>query len=199
MSKTLNLSVIAAALATIATEFTRLEGCFRTAAGGGEGTSSDAPAGGKKRAAVVEPPADEAGEHSEDDVREALKGLAGSKGKDVMLEALAAVGAGKLGDVDESQYGELMEKITELSEAEEKPAPVKGKATKPAAKTAKAKKGPTLEEVTEAAQALIKADKPAYLKITKKLGKPSEMEEDGYAAALEAYTEAMPEDDADLV
>jgi hypothetical protein len=55
------------------------------------------------------------------------------------------------------------------------------------------KAGPTLDDVTEAAKALIDADKPAYLKITKKLGKPSEMDESVYAQAIAAYQEAMPE------
>ena len=53
--------------------------------------------------------------------------------------------------------------------------------------------------MTEAAKALIEADKPAYVKLTKKLGKPSEMDESDYAAAIEAYTEAMPADDDALL
>jgi len=46
--------------------------------------------------------------------------------------------------------------------------------------------------VQAAAGALIEADKPAYLKLAKKLGKPSEMDASNYAAALAAYEAAMP-------
>jgi hypothetical protein len=110
-----------------------------------------------------------------------------------MVEALESVGAGKLADVDESQYQELIDAAQAMIDEEESPA------KKPAAKKSAKKAGPSLDEVNEAAKALITADKPAYLKITKKLGKPSEMEEGDYAAAIESYTEAMPAEEDDLL
>ena len=123
-----------------------------------------------------------------------MKELVAAKGSDALLEAFAVVGAGKLADVDESQYQELIDAAQALIDAEDEAPPAKAK-TKAKGKKA----GPTIEEVTEAAKALIEADKPAYVKLTKKLGKPSEMDESDYAAAIEAYTEAMPADDDALL
>lgn len=206
MSKTeINHAVVADQLMEISALFAALSGSFRHGAAsevGGSGDGAPAkpvrgaagkPAASKpaaKKAAPEPEPEDEGAELTEDDVREALKELAGSKGKETMLAALEHVGAGKLAEVDESQYGDLMDKIKELTEAEEaEPAPVKKSAKKPAKKA-----GPTLEELTDAAKALIDADKPAYLKLVKKFGKPSEVDEDQYAAMLEAIQAAMPND-----
>lgn len=195
---------VAEQLDDIAAAFSALALTFRTA-GDGEPAASGKPKAGGKPAAkssakVAAGAAEEPAELTEDDVREALKELVAAKGKDVMVSALESVGAAKLGDVDESQYTELMGKIAELTEAPE-PEPEPVKKGKPAAKKAAVKKaGPTLEQVTEAASALIDADKPAYLKLMKKLGKPSDMAEDDYAAAIAAYEAAMPEaDDAALL
>lgn len=190
----LNHKKVAAQLDAVAEAFMALAGSFR---GGGDDegdTGKPGKVGGPKKrskaSSKVEAGGDEAGEElSVETVREALKGLVAAKGKEVMLEALESVGAGKLADVDETQYVELMEKVKELQEAEEEaeaPAPKKSK---------KATKAPTLAQVKAAAQALIDADKAAYTKITKKLGKPSDMDADDYAAAIEAYEGAMPEEE----
>jgi hypothetical protein len=137
-------------------------------------------------------PAAEDGAIDIDTVREKMKELVEAKGADALLAAFAEVGAGKLADVDESQYQELIDAAQTMIDAEEDEAPAPKAKAKPAAKKA----GPTLEEVNEAASALIEADKPAYLKLMKKLGKPSEMEEGDYAAAIEAYQGAMPEEES---
>jgi len=194
----LNHEQVAETLDEISGLFMKLAGSFRPRGGGkasgaANGTAAKPVRGAKPAAKSVAKKEEADEELSIDAVREKLKELVEAKGKDKMVEALESVGAGKLADVDESQYQELVDKAQELidedDEPEEKPA------KKPAAK--KAKKGPTLDEVNEAAKALIAADKPAYLKLTKKLGKPSEMDESDYAAAIEAYTEAMPAEEGE--
>lgn len=187
----LNLKKLADQFDELAATLGAISGTFRNAGGAGKPASDDGkaaskPAARKGKAAAVEAEDDGL---SIDTVREKLKELVEAKGKDKMVEALESVGAGKLADVDESQYQELMEAAQGMIDEEEAPA-----AKKTAAK-GKAKKGPTLDEVKEAAQALIDANKPAYLKLAKKLGKPTEMDESDYAAAIEAYTEAMPADE----
>lgn len=192
----LNVKKLAEQFDELAQTLMAISGTFRNAGGAGKTASDDGkvagkPAARKGKAAAVE---------AEDDgltidaVREKLKELVEAKGKDKMVEALESVGAAKLADVDESQYQELVDAAQGMIDEEDE-APAK----KPAAKktAGKAKKGPTLDEVNEAAKALIAADKPAYLKLTKKLGKPSEMEESDYAAAIEAYTEAMPAEEGE--
>lgn len=197
-AKPLNLSAIVKAIATIQEGFAALEGAFRASAGGAASAGDDGKAGGKparKSSSKVEAGDDDEdySDATEDDVREALKELIASHGKEKAVEAFEAVGAAKLADVDESEYPALMKKVKELAAedaevADEPPA-------KPAKKTpAKKAKGPSLDEVTEAAKALIDADKPAYLKIVKKLGKPSEVDADAYPALLKALQEAMPEE-----
>ena len=196
-------------LKKLATQFDELaaiviaiSGTFRASSGGDEDSGADAPAdkpvraakpaaGKGKPAAEPDEPA-EASDVSEDDVREALTELLESHGKEVMVAALETVGAGKLADVDESQYQELLDAV---NAAKEEPVEAAKPAAKPAAKTTKAKKGPTLEDTQAAAQALIHHDKSVYLKLAKKLGKPSEMDEGDYAAAIAAYEGAMPVDD----
>lgn len=183
----------------LAASLTAIGGTFRDAAGsGGDKAGNGKPAGTKSRAgspAPVETGADD--EVTEDSLRDDLRALADAKGKDVMLEALEHVGAAKLSDVDESQYADLKEKIDELAAAEEaEPEPAK---KAPAKKTAKktAKKAVTLEELQEAAKELIDADKPEFLKLSKKFGKPSECDEGTYAEYLEAIKGAMPATDGD--
>lgn len=191
----------AAACDEIAEGLIKLGGIFRAAGkaggnGGGSGKAVGKPAAGKAggtKPVRPEPDADE--EVDEDSLREALSELAKQKGKKVMVSVLAAVGAGKLADVDESQYGELKGKIDELMAATDEEADITAD-KKPAKKTASKKV--TLEQLTEAAHALIKADKAAYLKIVKKMGsKPSESEEGDYATYLKALEGAMPDGDAD--
>jgi hypothetical protein len=191
----MNHKKIAELFSTIAEACEALSATFSSGGSGDEHSAPDGktakPVRGSRTAAPAKgKPKAEESELTEDDVRDALRELVELRGKEVMVSALASVGAGKLADVDESQYQELVDKVNELkeSEPEEAPAPAKGKG-KPAAKKAK---GPTLEDVMEAAKALIEADKPAFVKLSKKLGKPSEMEEDDYAAAIAAYEAAMP-------
>lgn len=186
--KELDLKKVAEAFDTIAEAASHLANSFRSAGGSAGGAAVNGKAGRKPAAKPADDP-------TEDDVREALKGLVEAKGKTVMVQALESVGAAKLADVDESQYQELIDKVQELLEADDAGEP-ETKTKKPAAKGKT--KGPTLADVTAAAQALIDADKPTYLKLAKKLGKPSEMDEGDYAAAIDAYVAAMPEDDDDI-
>lgn len=195
----INSKKVAEQLDAISEAFMALAGTFRSGGSGTEDTDGDEPAAkpvrGSKSAPkpAAKPAAKKAqaeqDELSIDDVRTKLKELVEAKGKEKMVEALESVGAGKLADVDESQYQELVDKAQEFIDEEDE-APAK---KAPAKKTAK-KAGPTLDDVNEAAKALIAADKPAYLKLSKKLGKPSEMEEDDYADAITAYEQAMPEE-----
>ena len=144
----------------------------------------------------VSKPADD--EHSEDDVRTALKGLMEKHGKDKMIEALEMVGAGKLADVDDSQYGELMGIIEGFMEEEpEAPEPEK----KPAAKKAAKKKGPTVDDVTAKFKELIAADKALAKSVLKELGvaKVSDLDEDQYQEAIDAVTNALESADDDLI
>lgn len=197
---------IALQLDIISGAFMVLAATFRSGGGEAEDSSGDGPAekpvrGTKPAVKSASKPAAKKKEEVEeqeltiDDVRTKLKELVESKGKDKMVEALESVGAGKLADVDESQYLELVGKAQEFIDEEEEADPVPAK--KAPAKGKAKKAGPTLDDVNESAKTLIAADKPAFLKITKKLGKPSEMDEDGYAAAIAAYEQAMPEEDGD--
>lgn len=199
----INSKKVAEQLDAISEAFMALAGTFRAGSGSDEDSSGDGEAakpvrGTKPAAKSASKPAAkkaQAVEESEltiDDVRTKLKELVEAKGKEKMVEALESVGAGKLADVDESQYQELVDKAQEFIDEEEEADPVPAK--KAPAKGKAKKAGPTLDEVNEAAKALIAADKPAYLKLSKKLGKPSEMDEDDYAAAIAAYEAAMPEE-----
>jgi hypothetical protein len=196
LNMSLNHKKVAEQLDVISEAFTALAGTFRHGGSAGADSSVDGEAAKPVRAskpAAGKSKAKEASELTIDDVRTKLKELVEAKGKEKMVEALESVGAGKLADVDESQYQELVDKAQEFIDEEDEPAPK----AKPAAKKTTKKAGPTLDEVNEAAKALITADKPAYLKLTKKLGKPSEMDEADYAAAIEAYMEAMPSEEAE--
>lgn len=154
-----------------------IAGTFRASGGGGGTAEDDAPSAKRasarkgKAAKVEEGP-------TVDEVRAKLKELMDAKGKDVMVAALETVGAGKLGDVDESQYKELLDTAQGMLDEEE---------------------GVSLEELTEAAKGLLAADKPAYTKLVKKFGKPSECEEEKYADFLEAITAAMPAEEDNLL
>lgn len=190
----LNHKKVAEQLDAISEAFLALSATFRAAGDDSTAGSGDGKVTKPVRAAKPSPTKPKAEETSAeltiDEVREKLKALVEAKGKEKMVEALESVGAGKLADVDESQYQELVDKAQEFideEEADEAPAPKKGK-TKPTPK------GPSLGDVTEAAKALIDADKPAYLKLVKKLGKPSDMDESDYAGAIAAYEAAMPEE-----
>jgi len=200
MTKELNYASVADTLDEISALFSKLSGSFRVGAssavgGVGDGAAtksvrtSKSAAGKPKPAPKEEETSDE--ELSIDAVREKLKELVEAKGKDKMVEALESVGAGKLADVDESQYQELVDAaqamIDEEDESEEKPA------KKPAAKKAAKTKAITLDELTAAAKELIEADKAAFVKLSKKFGKPSEADEDTYADYLKAIQAAMPE------
>lgn len=193
----LNHKAVAEAFDTIGEGMAALAALFRNGSGSAGSASADGKAAKPVRGRKASTPAEE--EIDIDTVREALTELVELRGKEVMVSALESVGAGKLADVDESQYQELMDKVAELKE-EPADAPAPSKVTKPTRTRGKKPAGPTLDEVTEAAKALIEADKPAYVKLTKKLGKPSEMEEADYAEAIAAYEAAMPEEgDDDLL
>lgn len=200
----MNAKKIAQQLDIISEAFTALASTFRAGGSGEDDSDGDAtpaesvpatPAAAKRTrksraaAAPTPAPAEDEDEVTVDDVREKLKALMEAKGKDRMVEALASVGAGKLSDVDESQYQELINTAQQYMDEEEE------EEEEPPKKRTRKAKGPTLDEVTAAAKALIAADKPAYLKITKKLGKPSEMDAADYAEALAAYEAAMPEEE----
>lgn len=198
----LNHEQVADVLDEISVLFSKLSGSFRGGAassvgGGANGKAAKPVRGAKPAAKSAAKKTEEEDELTIDTVREKLQELVDAKGKDKMVEALESVGAGKLADVDESQYQELMDKAQEFIDAEdedEEPAkPAKKVAAK---KTAKAK-AVTLEQLTEAARALIEVDKPAYIKLTKKFGKVSECDEDQYGAFLKAIQDAMPEDGDD--
>jgi len=200
LNMSINSKKVAEQLDIISEAFMALAGTFRSGGSDAESEGVDGEAAKPVRGAKSTPkPATkpaakkaqaEQDELSIDDVRTKLKELVEAKGKEKRVEALESVGAGKLADVDESQYQELVDKAQEFIDEEDEPAPK----AKPAAKGKAKKAGPTLDDVNEAAKALIAADKPAYLKLSKKLGKPSEMEEDDYATAIAAYEQAMPED-----
>ncbi|UOF78595.1 hypothetical protein [Bacteriophage sp.] len=191
----LNHEQVAETLDEIAGLFLKLSGSFRPRSGGAKGGSADGAAAKPVRGAKPSKPAAKKTEEADEDlsidtVREKLKELVEAKGKDKMVEALESVGAGKLADVDESQYQELLDKAQELIDEEDEPAPTK----KPAAKKTAKVKAVTLDELTEAAKALIEADKSAFVKLSKKFGKPSECDEDQYADYLKAIQAAMPDD-----
>jgi ATP phosphoribosyltransferase len=164
------------------------------------GDKADTPArtakAAAKSSAKSKPVSEPTDEPTEDDVRTALKALMDKHGKDKMIEALGTVGAAKLVDVDESQYTELLETVQGLMDAETEAPEVK----KPAAKkTAKAKKGPTIDDVTTKLKELIEADRAVAKSVLKNLGvaKASELDEDQYADALEAIEAALAEDGDD--
>ena len=166
---------------------------FRNAGSTSTAKSGDAETKPKRTAKSKSVPDEE---FSQDDVRTALKELMTLRGKDVMASALESVGAGKLPDVDESQYGELMAKIEELKaeEPEDAPAP---KAT--AKRATKKKAGPTQDDVVEVFKKLIAEDKALATKVLKGLGvkKVSELDEEQFQDAIDAANAALEGDDED--
>jgi hypothetical protein len=120
------LKKIADQLDEVAALFTALSGSFRTAAGGGEGEDGDGKAGGKPAKSAPgkggkgKPKEEEKDDEvTEDSLRERLKELAATKGKDAMADVLAKFDAERLPDVDEDDYAKLNDAITEAMEAED--------------------------------------------------------------------------------
>lgn len=135
-----------------------------------------------------------------EEVREKLKELVEARGKEVMVQALESVGAGKLADVDESQYGELMEEVERLMAEEPEEAPEPAKKTRARSK-AKAK-GPTMDDLVEKFKELIEADRAAAKAVVKELGvaKISEVDDDDIVDAMAAVEAALAGDgDDDLL
>jgi len=196
----LNLASLAEQFDELAQVCIAISGTFR-AASGEEAAEADEPAPAKrgapaKRARVAKPdPEPEIDELDLDTVRAKLKELAEAKGKDAMVAALEHVGATKLADVEEDQYQELHDHAQELIDAadEEPEDEPPAKNGKPAAKKAKAKKAPTLEDVQAAAEALEEADPKAYKKLAKKVGDLDELDEDDYQDTIDSFEAAMPE------
>ena len=131
-----------------------------------------------------------------EEVREKLKELVEARGKEVMVQALESVGAGKLADVDESQYGELVVEVERLMEEEEPE-----EAPKPKTRTrSKAKaKGPTMDDLVEKFKELIEADRAKAKAVCKELGvaKISEVEDDDLVDAMAAVEAALAGDEDD--
>lgn len=184
-------SIIGEAFIALSAMF--LDGGDKAAKATGTAKATAKPAAKSK---PVSKPADD--EHTEDDVRTALKGLMEKHGKDKMVEALELVGAGKLADVDESQYGELMGVVEGFMEEEPEAPEPKGK---PAAKKTTKKKGPSVDDVTAKFKELIAADKALAKSVLKELGvaKVSDLDEDQYQEAIDAVTTALEGADDDLI
>jgi hypothetical protein len=166
-----------------------ISGTFRSAVGGGEVGSGDGKATKPVRGAKP------AAETTEDTVREALKELAASKGKEKMAEALASVGAGRLPDVDASQYDELLSTIKEMMEAEDEPPAKATKGRKPK------KAAPDMDTLTEKFKALVASDKATAKQLLKDAGlaKLSDIDADDEEAMtdmLKAIEDALEGGDA---
>jgi len=159
-------------------------------------TAAGKTAGAAKSKAKPEP---EEEELTIEEVREALKELVEVRGKEVMVQALESVGAGKLADVDESQYAELMVEVERLKEEEpEEAAPAKKTRTRSKAKA----KGPTADDLLEKFKELIEADRAGAKAVLKELGvtKISEVDDDDIQAAMDAVEAALAGDgDDDLL
>ncbi len=167
---------------------TKIAGTFRGAGSSQPSADGDAGAGRKvRKPAKPAPDAEEA--ITEDTVREALKKLADEKGAGEMKKALESVGAGRLSDVDEDQYEELMANIEKALTAKKATAPKKGK-----------KAEVTFDEVSEAFKTLLDEDRAAAKRVLKGagVGKLSELEDadaDTLAEVLAAIKVAGEEDD----
>lgn len=151
------------------------------------GTKSKAKPAASKSKAKAEP--EEESELTIDEVREALKELVEVRGKEVMVQALESVGAGKLADVDESQYQELMDEVARLKEEEPEEAPTPKKGKKAPAKKA----GPTADDLLEKFKELVASDRKKAKAVLAELGveKISEVEEDDIQAAMDATVAAL--------
>lgn len=172
--------------------FARLSHEFRQAGAPGEEqapTPVPAPRTRKAKAAVEPVPAPEAEPADEltvDDVRTALKSLMEKHGKEVMASTLKAVGAGRLADVDESQYGELMGLIATASAfeiPEEAPAPVY----------------PEFSEVTAVFKQLIQKDKARATLVLSAfdVAKVSALPQDKWQEAIDTVIAVLAEPEAE--
>lgn len=203
----LNHKAIADHFDAISEAMSGLAGYFRAAGVGGTGSGVN---GGATKPAAKSAAAGKAGSTAKgktkaepedteltiEEVREKLKELVEARGKEVMVEALESVGAGKLADVDESQYQELMEKVEELMvEPEEAPEPAKKTRSRSKAKP----KGPTMEDLVEKFKELIEADRAKAKAVCKELGvaKISEVDEDDIGTAMDAVEAALAGDEDD--
>lgn len=178
----------------LAETMTAISGCFRSEGGDSAGAGGNGKAAGKVRGKSAAKPADdEASEITEDTVREKLKELADAKGAATMKKALESVGAGRLSDVEEEQYEELLGVIEKLMSAKA----AKGKAKKQEV---------DYDDLADRFAKLVKADTAAAKKILKDNGlkKLSEVDQDDQDA-LESISTAVDaalaggEDDDDLV
>lgn len=202
----LNFDAIADAHDAIAEQHNKLASYFRN---GGSGTVGGTANGGAKKPAAKSAASKPAakGKKAEpedteltiDEVREALKELVAVRGKEVMVQALESVGAGKLADVDESQYQELMVEVERLKEEEpEDEAPAKKTRTRSKAKA----KGPTADDLLEKFKELIASDRDAAKAVLKELGvaKISEVDDGDITDAMAAIEAALAgEGDDDLL
>ena len=120
-----------------------------------------------------------------DDMRTALKGLMKTHGKEAMANALKAVGAGRLADVDPSQYQEL---TTLIFQAQAKPVEPEAPA-KPA--------GPAFSEVTAVFKQLIEKDKNKAMAVLSAFDvkKVSALPEDKWQEAIDTVMAVLAEPD----
>ena len=135
--------------------------------------------------APVSVPDSEAAELTIDDMRTALKGLMETHGKEVMANALKAVGAGRLADVDPSQYQELTALIFQAQAT-----PVEPEApAKPA--------GPAFSEVTAVFKQLIEKDKNKAMAVLSAFDvkKVSALPEDKWQEAIDTVMAVLAEPD----
>lgn len=166
------MSLNAAQLKKLAAAMQQIEegaaaaGAIFSFVGGGDADDAgdEKPARGRAAKPAAKPAgrAKKASAHTEDSVRDALTELVETKGADAVAEALAEVGAGKLSEVEEADYDALMDKVKELSEAEEAPA----KSKRAPAKA----KGPTFDDVKEKFDELKAADRAGSRAVLKELG-----------------------------
>ena len=135
--------------------------------------------------APVAAPDAEAAELTIDDMRTALKGLMETHGKEVMANALKAVGAGRLADVDPSQYQEL---TTLIFQAQATPVEPEAPA-KPA--------GPAFSEVTAVFKQLIEKDKNKAMAVLSAFDvkKVSALPEDKWQEAIDTVIGVLAEPD----
>lgn len=190
------LAKLAAQMDELAELFTAIGGTFRDAGEAGADSGGDAPAGKKVRGAkpAKAKPADD-DTVTEEQVKAKLMELADAKGAATMKKALESVGAGKLSDVDEEQYQELMDKADELMAEEDKPAK---------AKKGKAKPEVDMDSLTVKFKKLVDEDKAAAKKVLKangitKLSEVDQEDDEAMQALSDAVDAALEGGDDDLV
>jgi nitrogen fixation-related uncharacterized protein len=182
----------------LAAVLTAISGTFRAAGGGGAEDGADAPPVKKVRGskpAAKSAPKEEAGP-DEDTVREKLKELADVKGAATMKAALAAVGAGRLSEVEAEQYEELIAEADRLLAEEDEP----GKKTPAKKGKAKAPDPVDFDEMAVAFKKLVKQDSATAKKVLKANGiaKLSEVDQDDEDAMQElnsAINAALEDED----